>query len=229
MTDIIKKRVFCVVTEHMESPGTIGLESFRNQEWQILKTAFISDGSLKLEPLAADPDKYRKLVHEVWTDPAVVKQLPEGAFPTEASIDTWLNGLPDSEDRVYWAVTDVPSGKTVGITGLYDIEWHKVRRTCEFSTQLLPEGRGHGIGKRLGTMALVIAKNAGFTNIFADIYSNNVASTKTVPAFLKPVQTHDESGKDVLFYEADLRTYALPKDIFLAYVMAPVKRIRKTR
>lgn len=192
-------------------------------EWKSLKSSVISDGTLRLEPLAADPDRFRQLVHDVWTDPDVNKN--SGIFPDEHAIDTWLDGLADAKDKVYWAVRSVSEGTLVGITGMADIVWRTETASFEVTRQLLPAARGKGFGKRLDTMLLGIAKNAGFKTAFADVLATNAASAKSRdPHFGPPTLIHDEDEQEILSFRADLATFTLPRDMFLAYGRMEMKK-----
>lgn len=196
-------------------------------EWIKLKTASISDGTLKLEPMAADPDRFRKLAHDIWTDPEVKKEFP-GIDLDQSGIDRWLDALPDSTDQLCWAVTDVATGKTVGITGMQEIRWAKDEKTYDVSRQLLPEGRGKGFGKRLDLMLLKIGRDTGFTKAYADVYTDNPASVKSrAPQYGTPKLIHDEDGREEYFFEADLKKMTLPDGYFLAYAQVPGKTAAK--
>lgn len=195
-------------------------------EYLNMRTTTVTNGVLRLEPMGADPDRYREMAHRVWTDPVVAEFNSVTDFLTPYQIDTWLNNLLSLKNEIFWAVVRADTGAQIGLTGWEAIEWHRFgEKQCELSRELLPEGRGQGFGKMLDFMHLGMAKKAGFRHLVADVHEGNIASMKSRSAqFGQPVPEYNDYDEKTHFvYTADLRNIQLPPDQFLVYAPAPVR------
>lgn len=200
--------------------------------WLDMKTTTVSNGTLRLEPLGSDPDRFRQLAHDVWTDPEVIRFNGATDFLTPYAVDQWIDHLAVSSGEIYWAVVRVEDSKPVGITGWQNIEWTRFgEKSCEVSRQLLPEGRGHGFGKQLDLMHLAMAKKSGFTRLYANVHEGNMPSLKSrAPQFGEPVIDHNDfDGKDHYIFTADLKQVQLPPDLYLVYAQTPAHKPRKKK
>jgi RimJ/RimL family protein N-acetyltransferase len=131
---------------------------------------------VKIRPLEVSDATDLKRLNE---DPAVRGNVVGWALPnSETELTEWLKRAADGR-TVRWAVTDLMDDTFIGLSGLWNIDWHN--RNAETALKL--GGREGLRGRGLGTDAIMIAMaiafyDVGIHRLYTTILETNTASRK---------------------------------------------------
>ena len=134
----------------------------------------MTDGSVKLRPVERDDLQF---LCDLGNDPVVRAQVVGWDWPFSlASQERWFDGGPDTDTTRRFIVTDA-SGNPVGLTGLWDIDWHNRTAMSAIKIGGPQAQRGRGLGTRAVRLMMDFAFNdVGLHRLHTQILAFNVAS-----------------------------------------------------
>jgi RimJ/RimL family protein N-acetyltransferase len=117
-------------------------------------------------------------LHELNADPVVRANVVGWEFPSSLNKQTkWFEAqVPSSTHR--WIVEDL-AGNALGLTGLWDIDWHNRNALTALKLGGPAPKRGEGLGSDAIMAVMAFAfYDAGLERLYSTILKDNVASLK---------------------------------------------------
>lgn len=129
----------------------------------------IKSAKLSLRPIELHDDD---LLQKLMNDPYVTENVVGWSFPVSIfSQKNWIQSN-NNNSNYRLAVVDNNSNKTIGITGLWEIDWHN--QSAMSAIKLLPEYTKKGLGTEAIMLSMAWAfYSVGLRRLYAEILDFN--------------------------------------------------------
>lgn len=129
----------------------------------------IKSAKLSLRPIELHDDD---LLQKLMNDPYVTENVVGWSFPVSIfSQKNWIQSN-NNNSNYRLAVVDNNSNKTIGITGLWEIDWHN--QSAMSAIKLLPEHTKKGLGTEAIMLSMAWAfYSVGLRRLYAEILDFN--------------------------------------------------------
>lgn len=186
----------------------------------------IKSNNLSLRPIELNDDG---LLQKLMNDPFVTENVVGWSFPVSLfSQKNWIQSNNNSNYRL--AVVDNNSNQTIGITGLWEVDWHN--QSAMSAIKLLPEHTKKGLGTEAIMLSMAWAfYNVGLRRLHAEILDFNGPSMGAYvkkcgwriegrhrEAIFRKGEWHDLYSLAILKYEFD----ALPQSSEFIQAVCPI-------
>lgn len=120
-----------------------------------------------------------ELLKDLANDPDIVARVVGWDFPVSAHGQAkWLDASSQSQVTVRLMVQDLESGEPIGMTGLWDIDWHNRSALSALKLRMDRTGRGQGTDAVLTLMAWTFYV-VGLRRLHSSILDFNEPSMRT--------------------------------------------------
>ena len=119
------------------------------------------------------------LCQSIFNDPDVRKMVVGWDFPVSMEAQRrWFDSLIGKKNEVRFVIETL-EGKPIGLTGLWDIDWHNRHALTATKLILSEETKGKGYGRdAIMTMSAYAFYEVGLTRLWSSIIDYNEASFK---------------------------------------------------